>query len=129
MMLTVTPTPSSSVRQREIVQDYLALLDRHIADLKAGHAPSVLEIRDFAEALHVHPRHLSNTIQEVLQCSPCDLFETRLMEVSRDLILNTRMSIADIARHLHYDPSNFGKFFKQYAGVTPRQFREANSKN
>lgn len=104
------------------------MLDQHIAELKAGTALTTLEIRDFADQLHIHPRHLSNTIHEVLQCSPCDLYENRLMDIARELILTSDKSIAQIARHLQYDPSNFTKFFKQYEGVTPKQFRESMTK-
>jgi AraC-like DNA-binding protein len=32
--------------------------------------------------------------------------------------------VADIAASLTYDPSNFTKFFKRFAGLTPKQYRE-----
>jgi AraC-like DNA-binding protein len=73
--------------------------------------------------MHVHPVHLSNTIKEVTGQSTCSFYENRLLEVSKELLLTTPMSISQIARQLTYDPSNFTKFFKQYAGITPKQFR------
>lgn len=115
-------------RKNELVENYIHLLDSHIAELKSGKAETTYEITDFADQLHVHPRHLSNTIHNVLGTSPCDLYEDRLMIIAKELILASNNSIASIAKHLQYDPSNFGKFFKQYEGVTPKQFRILNQK-
>ena len=125
-MPTQTLTPIS-LRQREIVKEYIVQLDKHIADLKSGLAESTLEIKDLADLLHIHPTHLSNTISQVLGKSPCDIYEQKLMEVSKELLLSSPKSIAQIARQLSYDPSNFTKFFKHYEGITPKQFRNAQS--
>ncbi len=120
--------PEVSIRQQEIVKDYLAQLDKHIADLKSGVADKTFEIKDLADLLHIHPVHLSNTINQVLGQSPCDLYEHRLMSLAKELLHNTHYSIANIAHQLYFDPSNFTKFFKKYEGVTPKQFRKAQVK-
>lgn len=56
--------------------------------------------------------------------SPCDIYEEKLMSVAKELILTSGLSMADIARQLTFDPSNFIKFFKHFEGITPGQFRE-----
>lgn len=117
-----------SVRQREIVTQYLHELNKHLEDLKNGRADKTFEIKDLAELLFIHPKHLSNTIQEVLGKSPCDIYEERLIEISKELLLTTGHTISYIAQTLTFDPSNFTKFFKSYEGKTPKQFRELNSK-
>lgn len=114
-------------RPQELIEQYLTELDKHIAELKSGQAERALEINDFAAILHVHPRHLSNTIHEVLGKSPCSLYEERLMNISRELLISSPDSIAGIARHLTYDPSNFTKFFKRYEGMTPGRFRQLHA--
>ncbi|MEI9809143.1 MAG: helix-turn-helix transcriptional regulator [Bacteroidota bacterium] len=91
---------------------------------KRGKAERALEIRDFANLLHIHPAHLSNTIKEVTGQSTCSLYEERLLTISRELLLTTSLSIARIATQLTYDPSNFTKFFKHFAGITPKKFRD-----
>lgn len=121
---TIAPT----LRQKEIVTDYLKELDKHILDLKNGIAESTFEIRDMAELLHIHPTHLSNTINQVLGQSPCDLYEQRLVSLAKDLLLTTSKPISEIARQMDYDPSNFTKFFKRFEGKTPKHFRQENSK-
>jgi AraC-like DNA-binding protein len=95
-------------------------------ELKSGKAIATFEVQDIAALLHIHPTHLSNTIQEEMKRSPCDIYEERLMNIAKELILTTNLSIAAIARHLNFDPSNFNKFFKHFSGTTPKRFRDAH---
>lgn len=115
-----------SLRQKEIVADYIQNLDNYVAALKQGTEDRVLEIAEFAEMMHIHPVHLSNTVKEVTGRSSCSLFEERLVKVSKEMLLESRASIKEIAIQLTYDPSNFTKFFKHFVGMTPKQFREQN---
>ena len=116
--------PAISVRKRELTNEYIACLDEHIRQLKEGNVDRALEIREFAAMLHVHPVHLSNTIKEVTGQSTCSLYEERLLRISKELLLTTNWPVAQIARQLTYDPSNFTKFFKQFTGTTPKKFRD-----
>lgn len=111
-------------RPKEITKQFLLELDKHMIDLKSGKAEKSFEVQDIASLLHIHPTHLSNTINEELKRSPCDIYEERLMGIAKELILQTEFSIADIARQLTFDPSNFSKFFKHFEGITPNQFRK-----
>ena len=113
-------------RSKEITSAFLKELDQHLDELKSGKATSTFEVQDIAALLHIHPTHLSNTIQEELKRSPCDIYEERLLNIAKELILTTNLSIATIARQLTFDPSNFNKFFKHFAGTTPKRFRDAH---
>lgn len=117
-------TATASVRNQEIIDTYRLELDKHLQDLRLGKAEGTLEISDFAEMLHIHPTHLSNILHQVLGKSPCDLYENGLIELSKDLLTTTNKAIGEIAHQLHYDPSNFTKFFKNYTGLTPKQYRQ-----
>ena len=123
--METTTTPAISFRQKEILQQYTTALDKHMLELKAGEVEVMLEIRDFANLLHIHPVHLSNTIKEVTGKSACDLFEERLVDLSKEMIATFPLSIGEIARQLTYDPSNFVKFFKKYTGMTPKKYRDS----
>ena len=116
-----------SLRQKEIVTDYIQKLDNYVAALKQGTEDRVLEIAEFADMLHIHPTHLSNTVKEVTGRSSCSLFEERLVKVSKEMLLESRASIKEIAIQLTYESSNFTKFFKHFVGMTPKQFRIQNS--
>jgi AraC-like DNA-binding protein len=123
-MESITTTVISS-RQKEIVLQYIAELDKHIQELKAGDVEVMHEIRDFANILHIHPAHLSNTIKEVTGRSSCDLYEERLVNLSKELLTTTSLPVAEIARQMTYDPSNFTKFFKRFVGMTPKKYRDS----
>ena len=127
--MSTETTNQSTIRQLEIVRDYLSQLDTHIADLKKGLAAKTFEINEFADLLHIHPTHLSNTLSQVLGQSPCDLYEQRLVKVAKELLQETNLPIGNIARQLFYDPSNFTKFFKHFEGITPKQFRQLHARN
>ncbi|UOQ71765.1 helix-turn-helix domain-containing protein [Hymenobacter cellulosilyticus] len=120
-----TPIPKKLLaRQHEITADYLRLLDQHLADIAAGRATEMFEVRDFADQLCIHPTHLSNTIKLTTGHAPCYFFEARILDLARQLLLDPSRSVADVAQSLTYDPSNFTKFFKRFAGCTPKQYRE-----
>lgn len=123
--MPTTPLPKKILaRQHEITADLLHLIDAHLADVVAGRTTEMLEIRDFADQLHIHPTHLSNTIKLTTGHSPCYYFEARIMNVAREQLRDPRRSVADIAAGLTFDASNFTKFFKRFEGCTPKQYRE-----
>jgi len=112
-----------SFRQKQLISDYIDYLNSHMEELRHGKAEKTLEIRDFADKLHIHPRHLSNTVNTVLGQSPCDLYEGRLIDLAKQLLQDPSYSVAEVATRLCFDPSNFTKFFKRFTGSTPRQYR------
>lgn len=121
-----TSAGGASFRRQEITSGFIKELDKHLADLKAGRLEKSWEINDFADLLFITPAHLSDTIKEVLGKSPCDVYEEGMVRISKELLLNTNKTIGEIALTLTYDPSNFTKFFKRYAGMKPKEFRAMN---
>lgn len=110
-------------RQHEITTDFLTAVDHHLENILSGKEDQMFEIRDFAALLHIHPIHLSNAIKSATGYSPCYFMENRLMEISKLMLQQINIPIAEIARTLTYDPSNFTKFFKRFSGQTPKQYR------
>lgn len=111
-------------RQHEITADFLNELDKHLADILDERTIEMLEIRDIAELMHIHPTHLSNTIKLTTGKAPCFFFEEKIMKIAKELLKDSTIPIAQIAFKLTFDPSNFTKFFKRFEGITPKQYRE-----
>lgn len=111
-------------RQHEITADFLKELDKHLADILDERTIEMLEIRDIADLMHIHPTHLSNTIKLTTGKAPCFFFEEKIMKIAKELLKDSSIPIAQIAFKLTFDPSNFTKFFKRFEGVTPKQYRE-----
>lgn len=93
-------------------------------DIVEGRAERMFEVRDVADILHIHPRHLSNTIKSVTGKSPCYFFERKIIDIAKAMLAQNIYSITNISMLLTYDPSNFTKFFKKYTDQTPSQYRE-----
>ena len=110
-------------RQHEIFADYLRELDKHLDDVVHERVEVMLEVRDFAELLHIHPTHLTNTIKQTTGKSPCFFFEEKIMAIAKDM-LQKNTPIKEVAYKLTFDASNFTKFFKRFEGVTPKQYKE-----
>ncbi len=115
-------------RSLEITQDYLQFLDRHISDLVSGQVDDFMEINEIAKALFVSHQHLTDTIQKETGHHPCYFYDLKIIEKAQEMLFQTDKSIAEIARILTYDPSNFSKFFKKITGQTPGQYRASHKK-
>lgn len=111
-------------RSEEIFQNYLAVIDQHLIDLVAGNDLKMLEMQDLAAKLFIHPTHLSNVVKELTGKHPCFFYEEKILKVAKDLLKEPRYSIAEVARMLDFDPSNFTKWFKMFAGMRPSEYRK-----
>ncbi|MGI4885579.1 MAG: helix-turn-helix domain-containing protein [Janthinobacterium lividum] len=123
--MATTPIPHKILaRQHEITAAFRRAVDQHLADVVAGRATEMLEVRDFASQLCIHPTHLSNTLKLTTGHPPCYYFEAQILAAAQQLLRDTDRPVAAIAANLTYDPSNFTKFFKRFACCTPKQYRE-----
>jgi AraC-like DNA-binding protein len=112
-----------NTRPQQTLSQFIQLIDEHLADLTHHRTTDMHEIEDFAELMHIHPTHLSNTIKEVSGTSPCGIYQTKIIETAKQLLADPYLSIRDIAFILTFDPSQFTKWFKRLAGTTPKQYR------
>jgi AraC family transcriptional regulator of adaptative response / methylphosphotriester-DNA alkyltransferase methyltransferase len=112
-----------SYRKKQIADKFLAELDKHLADLKNGDVETSFGIRQIAELMLIDPNHLSDTVRKVLGKSPCSIFEEKLIDICKMLIIHSDKPIGEIAYTFDYEPSNFIKLFKRYTGNTPLKFR------
>ncbi len=110
-------------RPTEIRKKYIRLIDQHLDDLVNGRTDHMQEIGDFAEQLHIHPTHFSDTIKALTGNSPCGIYQLSILAVAQKLLADPALTIRRIALLLTYEPSQFTKWFKRFQGVTPKQYR------
>ncbi|MEO3403276.1 AraC family transcriptional regulator [Mucilaginibacter sp. CAU 1740] len=123
-MITTSATfRMKNTRPHQILSQFIQLIDEHLADLIHHRATDMQEIENFAELMHIHPTHLSNTIKEVSGTSACGIYQTKIIETAKQLLADPSLTIRDIAFTLTFDPSQFTKWFKRLAGTTPKQYR------
>ena len=116
--------PHIKRRSTEITIQYFELLDRHLSDLVNGKAMEMLELKDIASLLCISQKHHIKIIQETSGNHPCHFYVNKILTCTKDLLINSTLTISTIAQTLTYDPSNFNKFFKKYEGITPSEFRQ-----
>ncbi|WP_454881161.1 helix-turn-helix domain-containing protein [Sphingobacterium detergens] len=122
--MTEVLSPRIKRRSTEITIQYFELLDRHLSDLVNGKAMEMLELKDIASLLCISQKHLIKIIQETSGNHPCHFYVNKILTCTKDLLINSTLTISTIAQTLTYDPSNFTKFFKKYEGITPSEFRQ-----
>lgn len=115
-------------RSKEITENYFQFLDKHIADVVSGNVDEFMEINKIAKALFLSHTHLTDTVQKETGNHPCHFYDLKILDEAKRMLSETDKSIAEIARILTYDPSNFSKFFKKFIGQTPGQFRKETKK-
>ncbi|WP_316807112.1 AraC family transcriptional regulator [Pedobacter agri] len=120
--------PNNIKRSAEITAAYFTFLDQHIEDVVNGQVLDFLELNQIAQALHISHSHLSDTLQQETGHHPCHFYDRKILNKAKSLLTDTNLSIAEIAKKLTYDPSNFGKFFKKFAGQTAGDFRRQHKK-
>ncbi len=107
------------------VQDRQVGILRAFKQLVEGHFRQWHKVREYAEALHLHPRYLSQTIKSLTGDTPKSLIQDRLGLEAKRYLLHTELSIKEIAYRLGYEePLHFSGFFKKQVGHSPSEFRE-----
>lgn len=84
----------------------------------------------YATLLNITPGHLNEVVKATTGSTARHFIVQRLLTEARNLLRHTDLDINAIAYTLQFDePTNFGKFFRNYAGMTPGQFREQGSQS
>lgn len=128
-MIAKTNTSSTAAkapaRKDEIAAGFLHLAEQHLANLMSGNANKRFHASDFAAILCINPRHLTTTLRVAINTSVCEYMEGRILAEAQKLLKETDLSVAEIGERFAYnEPTNFTKFFKNMAGITPLQYRK-----
>jgi AraC family transcriptional regulator of adaptative response / methylphosphotriester-DNA alkyltransferase methyltransferase len=111
-------------RQAEILENFIQVLNKHLNDFLAGNVEKMLELKEIATMLSIHPVHLSKVIKLQTGHHACYFYEQRILLEAKLLLADKTLPIGTIARTLDYDVSNFTKFFKRFTGMTPSLYRK-----
>ncbi|MFS0490905.1 helix-turn-helix domain-containing protein [Leadbetterella byssophila] len=103
-------------------------MDKHILDVISGKVDDFMEINQIARELFLSHKHLTDILQKETGNHPCHYYDLKILDEAKRMLSETDKSIAEIAKILTYDPSNFSKFFKKFIGQTQGQFRKENKK-
>lgn len=80
----------------------------------------------YADLLHISPQHLSTTVNKITGKTVTDIIAKLVITDAEAKLKSTDFTIQEIAYSLNFpDISFFGKYFKRYTGMSPKQYRES----
>lgn len=84
-----------------------------------------LSLKDYAGKLFISPSYLREAVKKSTGKPAYKLIREYQILEAKSLLLQTNESVKSVALELGFDdPSNFTKFFKKQAGLTPLSYRE-----
>lgn len=115
----LSPTPlNSHVKNNAqvLVHKYLELVDKHYLDKS--------KVGDYAKLLAISQKYLSGVVKSILGNKALFYIHNRKIQEASYLLQHSNLSTEEIASKLNFKyQSEFSRFFKLYAKMTPKQFR------
>lgn len=105
-------------RGEEIVKRLIQYIIKHYAQERS--------VSFYADLLHISPQHLSTTVNKITGKTVTDIIAKLVITDAEAKLKSTDLTIQEIAYSLNFpDISFFGKYFKRYTGMSPKQYRES----
>lgn len=86
------------------------------------------DVSYYAQKQHISPRYFSNIIKEKSGSSASYWIVQMVITEAKQLLESSNLSIKEIATQLNFPTQSFfGKYFKQYVGMSPKEYRKSRS--
>lgn len=107
---------SPHTRQEEIFERFVSEVEKHYKHERS--------IKFYADLLCISPKYLSSVIYKVSQRLAGEWINDYVILEAKTLLKSGRLSIQQISEELNFaNQSFFGKFFKRYTGVSPKEYK------
>lgn len=82
-------------------------------------------VKYFADKICLSPNYFGDLIKAATGKSAQERIQSKILELSKEAILNPRLNIKQIADMLGFQyPQHFLRFFKKRAGCTPKEYKQ-----
>ena len=82
-------------------------------------------VKYFADKICLSPNYFGDLIKAATGKSAQERIQSKIIELSKEAILNPRLNIKQIADMLGFQyPQHFLRFFKKRAGCTPKEYKQ-----
>ena len=94
-------------------------------DFLENNFTKIKAVNGYAEKINVSEKRLNQATSKVLDKSPKELIDDRILLEAKRLLVHGNKSIKEIGFELGFEePTNFIKYFRKHIGKTPMEFRE-----
>ncbi|TWV99108.1 helix-turn-helix domain-containing protein [Chitinophaga pinensis] len=111
-------------RQTDIVCNFRRMLQLHYQDLYNGDAERVFTVKEYADALGLHPNYLNDIIRKKTGRSISKWIIDKTIAESKYLLDHSSLSVKEVAYRLGFaEASYFCRYFKRYTQTTAAVYR------
>ena len=84
-----------------------------------------LRVNYYAKELFLTPKHLSSVVKEVSGKTAGEWIDVFVIFEAKSLLKSSQKNIQEISDELNFaNQSFFGKYFKHYTGMSPKEYRK-----
>ncbi|MBC9914263.1 helix-turn-helix domain-containing protein [Chitinophaga varians] len=88
------------------------------------HVAGLPSVAFFAQRSNLSPNYFGDLIKHFTGKSPIDHIHDYVLQLAKDKLKNTSLSVSEISYSLGFDyPNYFARFFRRKTGIAPRVFR------
>lgn len=111
----------------KLLSRYQKLIELHFRDeTKMDFSFNLHSPAFYADILNIHPNHLNAVVKGVSGKTALHHIHQHLMHLAKAYLVQTDLSIKEIAYRLQFDaPNNFNNFFKKHTKTTPGAYRKS----
>ena len=110
-------TVTTDVHRQRLANEFMRLVEQSDGRIR--------KVDDFAKQLNITPKYLSTLLKETMNRRPSEMIHFYTLKAIEHRLRYTDMTMQEIANDLNFaNPSFFGKYFKEHAGMTPLDFRK-----
>ena len=110
-------TVTTDVHRQRLANEFMRLVEQSDGRIR--------KVDDFANQLNITPKYLSTLLKETMNRRPSEMIHFYTLKAIEHRLRYTDMTMQEIANDLNFaNPSFFGKYFKEHAGMTPLDFRK-----
>ena len=86
--------------------------------------PGIPSVAYFAQQSNLSPNYFGDLIKHFTGKSPLDLIQDHVVQLAKDKLKNSVLSVSEISYSLGFDyPNYFARFFRKKTGLSPKVFR------
>ena len=110
-------TVTTDIHRQRLANEFMRLVEQSDGRIR--------KVDDFANQLNITPKYLSTLLKETMNRRPSEMIHFYTLKAIEHRLRYTDMTMQEIANDLNFaNPSFFGKYFKEHAGMTPLDFRK-----